>query len=106
MQLQQIFFYIAKISKLVLDLNTVLITKFTLSKGNVNNKDNNGPVSNIYACSKNYLKIDLNDNKIHWNTRQVRTGFKIAVKHKLLTHNKTRLHTTYKKAIVNIIALL
>ena len=30
-------------------------------------------------------------------TRPVWTGFKIGVRHKLLTHNKTRLHTAYKK---------
>ena len=39
-------------------------------------------------------------------TRPVWTGFKIAVKHKLLTHNNTGLYTAYKKTIVNIIALL
>ena len=33
-------------------------------------------------------------------TRPVWTGFKIAVRYKLLTHNKTRLFTAYKKAIV------
>ena len=38
--------------------------------------------------------------------RPVCTGFKIAVRHKLLTHTNTRLYTAYKKAIVNIIALL
>ena len=38
--------------------------------------------------------------------RPVWTGFKIAVRHKLLTHYKTRLYTAYKKAIVDIIALL
>ena len=30
-------------------------------------------------------------------TRPVWTGFKIAVRHKLLTHNNTRLYTAYKK---------
>ena len=30
-------------------------------------------------------------------TRPVWTGFKIAVRHKLLTHNYTRLYTAYKK---------
>ena len=37
--------------------------------------------------------------------RPVWTSFKIAVRHKLLTHNKNRLYFTYKKAIVNSIAL-
>ena len=35
-----------------------------------------------------------------------KTGFKIAVRQKLLMHTKTRLFTTYKKAIVNNNALL
>ena len=39
-------------------------------------------------------------------TRPVWTGFKIAVRHKLLTHYKIRLYTAYKKAIANINALL
>ena len=39
-------------------------------------------------------------------TRPIWTGFKIAVRQKLLTHNKTRLYIAYKKAKVNIIALL
>ena len=39
-------------------------------------------------------------------TRPVWTGFKIAVRLKPLTHNNTRLYIAYKKAIVNIIALL
>ena len=30
-------------------------------------------------------------------TRPVWTGFKIAVRHNLLTHNKTRLYNAYKK---------
>ena len=45
------------------------------------------------------LRIAYSNQKI-----PIWTGFKIAVKHKLLTHNNTRLYTTYKKAIVNIIA--
>ena len=38
-------------------------------------------------------------------TRPVWTDFKIAARHKLLTHNNTRLYTAYKKAIVNIIIM-
>ena len=38
-------------------------------------------------------------NFSHWKqakTRPVWTGFMIAVRHKLLTHNNTRLNTAYK----------
>ena len=49
-----------------------------------------------------YLRVlvEKRKNKTVW------TSFKIAVKHKLLIHNNSRLCIAYKKATVNIIALL
>ena len=45
-------------------------------------------------------------NRMEEKTRPVWIGFKIAVIHKLLTQNKTRLYPALNKAIVNINALL
>ena len=43
-----------------------------------------------------------NEMSVLLKTRPVKTSFKIAVRHQLLTHNKTRLSSAYKKAIVKI----
>ena len=43
---------------------------------------------------------------ISFKKRPVLTGFKIAVRQKLIAHNNTILYATYKKTVVNIIALL
>ena len=49
----------------------------------------------IIRITKNKIKEHLCE--VPHKTRPVWTGFKIAVRHKLLTHNNTRLYTDYKK---------
>ena len=44
------------------------------------------------------LKLNFNVGHFYKKTRTVWTGFKIAVRLKLLKHNNTRLYTAYKKA--------
>ena len=42
---------------------------------------------------------------VNFNQKHSKTSFKIAVRHKLLTH-KTKVYIAYKKAKVNVMALL
>ena len=58
---------------------------------------------NVHVSAENKKRRKLRFFPWLLTTRPVWTGFKIAVRQK---HYKTRLYTPYKKAIVNIIALL
>ena len=73
-----------------------------------NSKGKNGQLTFEHAKNPdrvcNTKMILLSNNKMFLffmvvlhRTSLVWTGFKIALRHKLLTHYKTRLHTAYKK---------